>query len=163
MRKKLILFGLIIAALTFGAVVFVYSPFGVVLHQTSGAFTEKRLNSIIRKLKTLNLKNGEEARFYLKDLNDPEGLLQISGDEKDFKLVRRINIWAMGMGDGRLKASIMTRNLGHAGYYGFAYSDIDLPVTPYLDNEKTIDVPGPMSLVDEKENSHWYRIYTNLN
>jgi hypothetical protein len=67
---------------------------------------------------------------------------------------------------GDLKVVIVTRNLGHAGSYGFAYTDV--PLTPAPDPKQpggfSIDLPGEFgwAIPPVKIDDHWWKVGENL-
>lgn len=69
--------------------------------------------------------------------------------------------------DGNLTVVIETRDLGHAGEYGFAYSDRPLSPEPFDGGGSwlRIDVPGDLNMVmpEMKIDGHWWKVECNLN
>jgi hypothetical protein len=54
--------------------------------------------------------------------------------------------------------------LGHAGQYGFAYSEVPLTPERMDANWSTIDVPSQLQIVDDHSriDEHWWRVVNNL-
>ncbi len=59
---------------------------------------------------------------------------------------------------------IETRDNGHAGEYGFAFSDVPLTKEPFMDSSNwyRVDVPGHLYLVGEQIDEHWWSVLYNL-
>lgn len=71
------------------------------------------------------------------------------------------HVWAQLSESGALKVVIETRDFGHFGEYGFAYSDLPLSLIPYPSDSEwfTIDEPGPLNMGrrDMKIDDHWWK------
>lgn len=54
--------------------------------------------------------------------------------------------------------------MGHAGEYGFAYSEVPLMPVPLDANWSTVDVPGRLTIVgsDAQIDEHWWAVLNNL-
>ncbi len=66
---------------------------------------------------------------------------------------KRMMVYASRSPQGLLAVAICTRDLGHAGEYGFGYLEAD-----------DLDVPGGMFMYEpeSKVEDHWYRVLNNL-
>jgi hypothetical protein len=68
--------------------------------------------------------------------------------------------------DSKLKVVVETRDLGHAGEYGFAYSEVPLAAGPPGggSNWSELDLPGRLKLVqpDMKIDDNWWQVCYNL-
>ncbi|MHC4505338.1 MAG: hypothetical protein ACYTFI_18710, partial [Planctomycetota bacterium] len=73
-------------------------------------------------------------------------------------------VWAQMAKDGNLKVVIETRDLGHAGEYGFAYSDVPMSPRPFGGDWFTLDVPGNLYLVlpGMRIDDNWWKVLNNL-
>ena len=73
-------------------------------------------------------------------------------------------VWATRTKEGHLKVVIETRDMGHLGEYGYAYSEVPLTLVPLDEHWSTVDVPGRLSLVapDAKIDDHWWAVVYNL-
>jgi hypothetical protein len=74
------------------------------------------------------------------------------------------HVWARLAKDGKLQVVIEVRDAGHAGEYGFAYSEIELTPAPFASGWFTIDVPGHLNLVqrDCRIDAQWWKVVHNL-
>jgi len=62
---------------------------------------------------------------------------------------------------------ITTLDMGHAGVYGYVYSDMPLTAHPdsNYEDEPSIDSPGHLTFANEKvkgQDGHWWSVYNNL-
>ena len=137
----------------------------LVLHgHGPGSFHRSRLEAVVAEVRRLPFPPDTEADFYLDDMSNPRSLRPWDGHPMESgKQVGRV--WAERTADGHLKVVIETTDSGHAGEYGFAYSDLPLgPVSSAAYPE--VRVPGRLNLVEGPESQideHWWRVLTNLN
>jgi hypothetical protein len=123
-----------------------------------GPFDRSRFEAIVAAVRALGLKAGKLAELRLDDFADPKTLRPIKAGEVFERGQGAGCIWAEVTADGALRLSIETRDRGHAGEYGFAYSD-----TPLTSSGGTIDVPGlcyadPSMQID----AHWWKVEYRL-
>ena len=73
-------------------------------------------------------------------------------------------MWASATPGGELKVVIQTKDNGHAGEYGFAYSDVSLAPKASAGAWSYLDVPGRLYLVQPKMkiDDHWWKVLNNL-
>ena len=66
---------------------------------------------------------------------------------------------------GKLKVVIETRDLGHAGEYGFAYSEVPLITSPCRAIWLELDLPGHLTIAQPsmKIDDNWWEVLNNLN
>jgi hypothetical protein len=153
----------LLLALGVGALI-VYSPLGISLRQNPGSFEREHFSAVVARVRSLALPPGKEALLRLDDLSDPASLRMLEADECFERGRNAGNVWAGVAPDGLLKVVIETRDLGHAGEYGFAYSDVSLSARPFEGDWFTIDVPGRINLVlpRMKIDDHWWQVVYNL-
>lgn len=137
--------------------------------QNAGRFDRPLFEAIVAQVREAGLKPGVETQFFLDDLSNPKSLRLLS-DGEAMKLYSRKgagHVWAQVSPQGGLKVVVETNNMGHAGAYGFAYSDSALSPAP-MDGEGNwfrVDVPGPLYIVVPKMkiDEHWWEVLNNLN
>jgi len=171
LRKILIavsLFALAVLALVF-LVLFRTGLLSAVSQQNPGRFDRPRFEAIVAQVRQAGLKPESQQEFFLDDFADPKSLRPLSDDE-----VAKLSsgkgaghVWAQVSPQGALKVVIETRDSGHAGEYGFAWSDTALSPAP-MDGEGNwfrIDVPGHLYIVVPrmKIDEHWWEVLNNLN
>jgi len=140
-------------------------PFlALVRYQNPGRFRRPLLEEIVQQVRQARLKPGAEAEFRLDNLDDPKSLRPAKPDEMFVRGGGAGNIWASVSPDGHLSVVIETRDLGHAGEYGFAFSDVPMSATRSDDNWFTIDVPGRLHFVQPnmRIDNHWWQVVYNL-
>lgn len=127
----------------------------------TGSFDRRRLEAIVAEVRRLQIAPGQQVTLRLAKLDDP-GSLRPAGDEP---LVRGRGaglVWAERTREGKLKVVIETRDLGHAGEYGYAYSEVPLRATPLDANWSTVDVPGTLNILEAQIDEHWWSVLYNL-
>lgn len=140
----------------------------IVSEQNAGRFDRPLFEAIVAQVRQAGLKPGTQQEFILEPLSDPKSLHPRGEDEASKWPARKgaDRVWAQVSAKGELKVVIETRNLGHAGAYGFAYSDTTLSPAP-MDGEGNwyrIDVPGHLYIVVPKMkiDGHWWEVLNNL-
>ena len=128
------------------------------LEQTPGPFDRRHFDAIVARVRSMMPNQDGEVHFLLEDLNDPASLRQaehpVSRDSSG-------NVWASMTPDGALTVVIMTRDLGHCGEYGFAYSDV--PLTMQSDGSRPqFGVPGHPRFAGQQIDEHWWEVLNNL-
>ncbi|HSI11015.1 MAG TPA: hypothetical protein VK961_03175 [Chthoniobacter sp.] len=171
LRKILIavgLLGLALMALVFLAL-YRLGLLSVIFQQNPGRFDRPQFEAIVAQVRQAGMKPGTEQQFFLTDFSDPKSLRPLSEGEamKLFSGKGAGHVWAQLSPQGSLKVVIETRDLGHAGEYGFAYSDTALSPTP-MDgggNWYQVEVPGYLNIVEPrmKIDEHWWKVLNNLN
>jgi len=127
-----------------------------------GWFHRDRLEAIVAEVRRRALPANEVVDLYLEDMSDPRSLRPWAEPPVAFGKGAG-HVWTERTPEGRLKVVIETTDLGHAGEYGFAFSDLPLapvPGTQYPEvcvPGRLIFVEGPESQIDE----HWWRVYTD--
>jgi hypothetical protein len=158
----------ILALIAYGGyVVLTNSPLGLFLDQNPGPFDRERFEAIVQEVRALKVKPGEEKELRLDDLSDPKSLRVLKSDEEfyKFRLGRRAgNVWATMTPERKLKVVIETRDLRHAGEYGFAYSEAVLSPEPFGESWFRLDVPGRLKQVEPKRqiDDHWWEVKNGL-
>ena len=165
--KKLIAFAVVATALLAAAayVFLTHTTVGwLILNQNPGPFDRTRFEAVVKEVRLLGLKPGERRRLRLDDLGDPKSLRALNQDEVIERGRGAGNVWAESTSGGRLKVVIETRDLGHAGEYGFAYSDVPLAPQPFGDNWFCLDLPGHLNLVlpNMRIDDNWWEVLYNL-
>lgn len=163
--KKLvpvIVFALPLASI--GWILVHFTPLGIVLRQNSGYFDRAHFDAVVAQVRLMPLTPDKETSFRLDDLADAKSLRPVKPDESFHRGAGAGRVWALLNKDGKLTVVIETRDLGHAGEYGFAYSDIPLVARPWEGGWSTLDVPSRLQLVqpDMKIDDHWWKVLNNL-
>lgn len=159
--------GLGLLALAFLAVSRTGVP-SVVFEQNAGRFDRPLFEAIVAQVRQAGLKPDTQQEFILDQLSDPKSL-RPRGDDEASKWPSRkgaSRVWAQVSARGDLKVVIETRDLGHAGAYGFAYSDTTLSPVP-MDGDGNwyrVDVPGHLYILIPKMkiDEHWWEVLNNL-
>ncbi len=166
MKKRLLKVACVLLVLLAGGWAFLaVTPFGIVLKQNPGRFSRGHFEAVVAQVRSMSLPVGEEVKLRLDDPSDPASLRLAKQGGMPFHYGEG-NVWAELGAGGALKVVIETRDLGHAGHYGFAYSD-DL-VSPYpLGGDGDwlrIDVPGHINITlpSMRIDRHWWEVLNNL-
>ncbi|MGO8688034.1 MAG: hypothetical protein ACLQLG_00215 [Thermoguttaceae bacterium] len=159
-RKRWIVVGMLAPMILGGVVVGVMGPILVILscivaEQNSGPFNELRLTAIVQQVKTIRLRPGEKLELRLDDLANPKSLRKLKPNEI-FPGQGDGSVWAEVTADGKLKVVIETKDLGHAGSYGYAYTEAGPP--KQVTDWGGYDLPGPLCGVDKKVAEHWWAV-----
>ena len=123
------------------------------------------MEAIVEKVRASGLKPGREYEFRVQSLDDPESLQEVQPTRMP-RMGEGVGlVWAKIDATGNLKVVIQTRDLGHAGEYGFAYSDTPLTPKKFGDHWYTVDVPSHIYIVtpDMKIDDRWWKVLNNLN
>ncbi len=138
----------------------------IVFKQNPGRFDRQSLEAIVAQVRLAELKPGELREFVVDRAKDPKSLQAFQPDQSLSRGHGAGHVWAQMSVDNKLKVVIETRDLGHAGEYGFAYSDVPLLPAPSGSSGDwyTIDVPSHLTLVTPamKINDHWWKVAYNL-
>jgi hypothetical protein len=77
----------------------------------------------------------------------------------------KVSVWR-GAAEGALQVVIETVDDGHAGEYGFAYSDVPLESQPMEDAPRwhTLALPGTLRITrpGDRIDAHWWKDRYNL-
>jgi hypothetical protein len=134
--------------------------------QNPGRFDRKNLEAVVAYVRTSGIKPGQQSEFLISNLTDPRSIRPIKPHQGFTPGEDAGHAWADVAEDGKLKVVIETRDLGHAGMYGFAFSDSALsPKSTGGDNDWfTLDVPGRLNYVQRhmKIDDHWWEVINNL-
>jgi len=144
-----------------------FTPLGfflVVFRQNPGSFQPTRFEGIVEHVRAMGIRPGETRQLRLDDLTDPKSLRSLKTGEAFARGQGAGSVWAEATVDGALKVVIETRDLGHAGEYGFAFSDTALSPEPLGDAWFALDLPGRLNLVLPRMqvNDHWWQVVYNL-
>jgi hypothetical protein len=128
---------------------------GIFAEQNSGPFDQARFAAIVEQVKAIGIQPGESLELRLDDITNPKSLRRVKLNEIFDRGYGAGNVWAARAADGSLAIVVETRDLGHAGEYGFAYTGTS-PPTPISD--WATDLPGPLNRVDKKIGDHWWAV-----
>jgi hypothetical protein len=148
-----------------GAVASVLSRIGwIPFLQNPGSFDRALLEAVVEQVRRAGVAPGETRAFRLEDLREPTSLRPCREGEFFGRGQGAGCVWARRSSAGKLAVVIETRDLGHAGEYGFAFSEEPLVPKPFGGGWSTIDVPGHLNLVvsDMKIDGSWWRVLYNL-
>jgi len=157
--------------ITLGFMLFVFiafvavftTPLGIWLRQSSGYFDRAHFNAVVDQVRAMSFVSGREIQLRLDDPADPKSLRLVKPEETFPRGSGAGRVWAK-VNDNKLVVVIETSDLGHAGEYGFAYSDVPLSSRPFGGGWFTIDAPGHIHLVKPsmKIDDHWWEVVYNL-
>jgi hypothetical protein len=133
---------------------------GLLAEQNSGPFDQAQFAAIVEQVEAIGIQPGESFELRLDDITNPKSLRTVKPNEFFDRGNGAGDVWAARAADGSLTVVIETRDLGHAGEYGFAYTGTS-PPTPITDWGAT-DLPGPLNRVDKKINDHWWAVENPL-
>jgi hypothetical protein len=125
-----------------------------------GGFDRSRFEAIVEEARSRSIAPGETVALRV----HPGSSHLVETDSTLTRGAGRGRVWASRTKEGHLKVVIETNDLGHAGQYGFAYSDVALAPEPMDTNWSTIDVPSQLRIVDAdgRIDEHWWRVLNNL-
>jgi hypothetical protein len=128
-----------------------------------GGFDRRRFEAVVDEVRRRPLRPGEEVALRL-DPNAPGPVHLVEAEEELVRGGGAGRVWAARTKEGHLKVVIETRDLGHAGEYGFAYSDVPLKLAPLDEHWSIVDVPGRLNIVapDARIDDHWWAVLYNL-
>lgn len=130
----------------------------------AGPFDRPALVALIEKAKSLHLPHGEVVLLRWNDLYHPDSLhvVTISSpmtpmkDKRDYYPNMRVRV----IDDAHMQVNITTNEMGHAGAYGFAYSDELLPAsTSEFSSGQIIYIVDGQEFVKRQIDDHWWEIY----
>jgi len=135
---------------------------GIIFEQNAGSFNRKCFESVVQKVRKLEAKPGEVIPLRLDRISDPDSLHPLKPSDTFERGRGAGNVWVIFTPWG-IKVVIETRDLGHAGEYGFAFSDV--PWTFRQDGAwQTVDAPGRLIYTrpDMKIDQQWQEVLYNL-
>ena len=160
MEKALIAAGVIVALLVITYVLLEYTPLPIIVQQNPGHFHRKAYEGIVERIRAARIGPNQEREFYLDNVIDPGTLHMLDRTVHNLQGNGTGHGWAAVSPEGKLKVVIETRDLGHAGEYGFAYSDTPLTPTPMASETRWqwLDVPGRLTqmLPGMQIDDHWW-------
>ncbi len=132
--------------------------------QGPGTFQRARYEAVVERARALGLAPGETRELRLDDPADPRTLRPRRPGDPSERGRGAGNVWAMRTRAGALRVVIETRDLGHAGEYGFAYSDDPLVPRPAEGGWSTLEVPGHLEFVlpSMRIDASWWEVAFNL-
>lgn len=166
-KRALLALALGLAALVTVAGFFMLRAAGLMplsMQQNPGTFDRARWEAVVARARALAIAPGETRELRLDDLADPGTLRLRRPGEVAARGQGAGDVWAKKSADGTLVVVIETRDLGHAGEYGFAYSETPLAPSPFAGEWLSLDVPGRLSLVLPRMriDDHWWEVVYNL-
>ena len=133
----------------------------------AGEFHHQRFEAIVAEVRRRHPPTCTtcEVTFRIDDFSNPQSLRPwVRGEELVQRGEGAGRVWARWTEDGKLKVVIQTRDYGHAGEYGFAFSDVPLTKEPFMGSSDWygVDVPGDLFLVGEQIDERWWSVLNNL-
>lgn len=129
--------------------------------QRPGSFDQDNYQAVVDHVRAIGVLPGETKHFRLSDLDDPKTLHLRAEDEGTERGRGAGNVWAARSTKGTLVVVIETRDLGHAGEFGFAYSDN--PSSLFGDVREALDSSAPpLTQVRRQLGDHWWEVYNDL-
>ncbi len=114
-------------------ILFLLSPFGRILlwgiqlqrERHNVPFDQPRFQAMAEAVKAKGVKPGEEyIEMRFDRMNDPQSLRRLGPSEYIPRGRGAGNVWASRDANGKLTVIIETKDFGHAGEFGYAYSEI---------------------------------------
>ena len=162
MKSDKLLIGLMILIAT--GVLWIASPFILVvadasLNSNPGKFDRARFEGFVLEVRALNLKPNSSIELRIDDFNNPKSLCALKPDEMFGRGLGAGAVWTEVTADYTLKVTIETRDRGHAGEFGFAYSD-----TPLILSDGTLNVPGRLYFSESKSkiDDYWWIVENRM-
>jgi hypothetical protein len=128
------------------------------------AFDRRRFEAVVAEVRRRPIPAGEQVALRLADPTVPGSARLIEAEAALARGGGAGRVWAERTKDGHLKVVIETQDAGHAGEYGFAFSEVPLKRVPLDANWSTVDVPGRLTIVgaDAQIDEHWWAVLDNL-
>jgi hypothetical protein len=122
------------------------------------------MEGIVQQVRLMDLKPDTDHALRIDDLTKPQSIRFVKEGEAFDRGQGEGNVWARRSLDGHLLVVIETKDLGHGGEYGFAYSDLPLSPKPFGGAWLQLDLPGPLKYVlpNMKIDDNWWRVEYNL-
>ena len=166
MLKKIAIAGVVVIAILTAGYFGLRSIRGMFffLQQNPGPFDRDQWEAVVAGVRSFGVAPGETKELRLDPLSDPKSLRIRKPGEGNARGQGAGNVWAQRTATGILKVVIETRDLGHAGEYGFAYSEAPLSPSPFEGQWQSLDVPSHLTLVlpDMRIDEHWWEVVYNL-
>jgi hypothetical protein len=164
MNRTLLAVGIVVLLAVGVYLLVTFTPVGIWSQQNAGPFDRERFMEIVAHVRLMGIAPDEEKELQLADVSKPDSLRALAPNTTLARGQGAGRVWARVSADGKLTVVIETRDLGHAGEYGFAYSDVALSPKPFGKDWFTIDVPGHLNIVlpEMKIDEHWWRVLYNL-
>lgn len=137
-----------------------FGPLGIIFDQNPGHFDRRYFESVVSKVRASNMKSGEQREFRMTAFPNLNSFRPVKPGEMNWGGQGAGWIWAAMDANRKLKVVIQTRDLGHFGYYGFAYSDVLLMPRGEGGDWYMLDVPGGLDEVtpDMQIDEHWWKV-----
>jgi hypothetical protein len=164
-KKSVVVAGMIIPIALGGFLLFPVGPLlvmitGLFAEQNPGPFDKAAFAAIVQQVQVIGIQPGEELELRLDDMANPKSLRKVKPNEIFDRGSGAGSVWAERTADGKLKVVIETRDVGHAGTYGFAYTEASPPTQ--MTDWDAYDLPGPVNHVDKKIDDHWWAVQNPL-
>lgn len=159
-----VLAGVILSLVLIGVVIFLLSYIFI----WPPSFNRELYSGVVEQVRQSGIAPGQKMTFKMDDLSNPKSLRVRNPDEYIARGQGAGCVEAEMTYDGNLKVVIETRDWGHAGEDGFAYSDVPLDTVPYGPGDESgwfyLDVPSHLNLVllRWKIDENWWRVCYNL-
>ena len=150
-RKTLKTLAIALAVLV-GLGALVVGAFVLYLRPTAGRFDRRRFEAVVEEARRRPIRAGGAVALRL-DPNAPDSVHLIEAEEELVGGGGAGRIWATRTEEGHLKVVIETRDMGHAGEYGFAYSEVPLMPVPLDANWSTVVLPGRLTWTEPDRSS----------
>jgi hypothetical protein len=126
-RKLLIVAGIVFVGLV---VLFATSSLGrfflwEIFERRNIPFDRKFLEAVVRQVQKTSLNPGEDRKLRLEHFNDPTTLRPRRAGEYIARGKEAGDIWASRGPGGEWTVIVDTRDFGHAGSFGYAYSETE--------------------------------------
>lgn len=121
-----------------------------------GPFDKPRFEAVVKEVQRRGLKPGERLKLHLDRMDDPGSLRPQRTEDRD-RGAGSGNVFAIRKPGGELIVVIETKDLGHAGEYGYAYSETH-PAHQGYNNLFRLDAEENLSCTDpdwEVERNWW--------
>lgn len=155
------------AALVFavGAVgLLAFSPLGSAVRVRLGLFERGHFKEVVAQARALSPTAGGEFELRLDDPHDPSSLRTLAPGESFDRGQGAGHVWARVSPAGDLTVVIQTKDRGHAGESGYAYSDVPLVATVPSGAWSFLNVPGRLNQVQPKMqiDGQWWEVVNRL-
>ncbi len=147
---------------------YLYIIFFIHFDQNAGTFNRGKFEAVVAEVRARGLKPGESVEWRLDDISNPKTLRPLKPNEIAAAGFGEGKVWAVETADGKLNVVIETKDLGHAGEYGFAYSEEPIASSADIRCDRgwrELDLPGHLRIVENgmKIDDHWWEVCDNMN
>lgn len=134
--------------------------FGFSSPRGADSFQRAPMEAIVGLIRREAIPPHAEKEYFIADLSAPI----LAPFDPNSQSDRPGHIWVRKAWDGTLTVVVLTKYAGHAGSYGFAYSDRSLLPRAEGEGWSRLDVPGTLFLVEPsmKIDAHWWEVLNNL-